>query len=166
MVYNLLDAVQTHVTPIINDHVVSDIAFAKSGTKLIVLGAGFDKLLEFNLEAPYDIANVRSIEESPSSYTPVCEHFFLDESGTHMYLISDLNTGHDIKHCLLTVPFEYLGGYSVQSSIAISGTDIEVSEDGTICWVAELDIITEYSFDTPWDIKLKLLILTVQLLAL
>src|SRR3989344_3842517 len=134
--------------------------YNNDGTKLYVLGASGDFVVEYALSTQYDI--------STGTYTKIALLFLAQETnprsmlynnnGTKLYLLG--TSGDDINEYALATPYDISTGTFTQVALSVATEDTApasmiYNDDGTKLYVAGAgtDAIYEYTLATPYDIS-------------
>ena len=134
------------------------IAFNDDGTKLYVIGNGYDKVYEYNLSTPYDVSTgVYNDYLDVSGQDHTWHDIAFNNNGTKMYLVGsdnkrvyeyNLSTPYDIStgvyndYLYVNTSDNYLTGIAFNND----GTKLYVVGDGT-------ERVHEYNLSTPYDIS-------------
>ncbi|MEP0365873.1 MAG: Ig-like domain-containing protein [Cyclobacteriaceae bacterium] len=139
-----------------------DVKVSDDGTKLFVLDASVDKVLEFTLATPYDVStatydgdaealSLTGIETTPSGMS-------FESGGSKLFVIGESVDG--ITEFNLGTPYDVSTATFVRStdlSPAFSNNDgFDFSSDGMKVFVASetsIDVIVEYNLTAPYDIS-------------
>ena len=135
-----------------------DVVFSATGYQIYTIGSTGDRVYQYNLSTPWDIATATRdssmfFSVSSQENTPAAIHFKPD--GTRMY-ISGWN-GDDVNEYTLSTPWEVnTASFTTKSSTlpqegAIGG--IHFKPDGTKMYATGFfnDTVYEYTLSTPWD---------------
>jgi len=136
----------------------SGLAFSSDGTKMFVVGAGGDTVIEYILSTPFDVSTssfVGSFSVAAQETEPTGVAFSTD--GAKMFVVG--RDGDDVDEYTLSTPFDVSTASFVDSfSVAAQDTfptAVAFSSDGAKMFVlGEADAeVNEYTLSTPFDVS-------------
>lgn len=142
------------------DTLPNGLTFRPDGKKMYIIGAGQDRLREYNLTTAWDVstASYFATSGSMSSQNSAPQDFFFKPDGTKGWMVGTASPGTVFEYTFST-PWDATTATYASISLNVSATDsdpdsIWFKPDGTRIFITgnTNDIIMVYDLPTPWTL--------------
>jgi hypothetical protein len=142
------------------DNQPQSLRFSSDGTEMYLLGVQNDRVYQYTLSTPWDLATASYSTKnlSVTSQESGSGGLALSTDGTKLYVVGVIN--RTIYQYTLSTPWDVSTGSYASKSLSISGqetipTGVDFSSDGTKAYIIgnNSDTVFQYTLGTAWDIS-------------